>query len=49
MLRGLVERTVAVELRGGELEIAWPDADAHVSMTGPAAEVFTGRIQIEGE
>jgi diaminopimelate epimerase len=49
MLRGLVERTVAVELRGGELEIAWPDAASHVSMTGPAAEVFTGRIRIEGE
>lgn len=49
MLRGLVERTVAVELRGGELEIAWPDDGAHVSMTGPAAEVFTGQIRLEGE
>lgn len=49
MLRGLVERTVAVELRGGELEISWPEDGAHVSMTGPAAEVFTGRIEIEGE
>jgi diaminopimelate epimerase len=49
MLRGFVERTVAVELRGGELEIAWPEDGAHVSMTGPAVEVFTGRIQIEGE
>ena len=49
MLRGLVERTVTVELRGGELEIAWPGDDARVSMTGPAVEVFTGRIRIEGE
>jgi diaminopimelate epimerase len=49
MLRGLVERTVTIELRGGELEIAWPDDAAHVSMTGPAAEVFSGRIRIEGE
>jgi diaminopimelate epimerase len=49
MLRGLVERAVTIELRGGELEIAWPDDAAHVSMTGPAAEVFTGRIRIEGE
>jgi diaminopimelate epimerase len=48
MLRGLVERTVAVELRGGELEIAWPDDAAAIAMTGPAAEVFTGRIRIEG-
>jgi diaminopimelate epimerase len=49
MLQGLVDRTVTVELRGGELEIAWPDDAAHVLMTGPAAEVFTGRIRIEGE
>jgi diaminopimelate epimerase len=49
MLLGLVERTVTVELRGGELEIAWPDDAGHVSMTGPAAEVYTGRIRIEGE
>ena len=49
MLRGLVERTVAVELRGGELEISWPGDDAHVSMTGPAVEVFSGRIPIGGE
>jgi diaminopimelate epimerase len=49
MLRGFVERTVVVELRGGELEIAWPDDGAHVSMTGPAAEVFTGQIRIEGD
>jgi diaminopimelate epimerase len=47
MLRGLVERTVTVELRGGELEIAWPDDAAAIAMTGPAAEVFTGRIRIE--
>jgi diaminopimelate epimerase len=49
MLRGLVERSVAIELRGGTLEIDWPDDDARVSMTGPAAEVFSGRIRIEGE
>jgi diaminopimelate epimerase len=49
MLRGLVERSVAIELRGGELEIAWPDDAAFVSMTGPAAEVFSGRIRIEGD
>ncbi len=49
MLRGLVERSVAVELRGGTLDIEWPDDDGPVSMTGPAAEVFTGRIRIEGD
>jgi diaminopimelate epimerase len=42
MLRG------RIELRGGELTIAWPDDESHVEMTGPAAEVFTGRIPLEG-
>ncbi len=44
MLRGLVDHRVIVELRGGELEIGWEDEAAPVFMTGPAAEVFTGRI-----
>ncbi len=42
MLRGAPERRLLVELRGGELEIAWEGGDAHVLMTGPAAEVYTG-------
>ena len=46
MLRGLVDREVTIELRGGELEIAWADDEAHVFMTGPAAEVFTGSIEL---
>ncbi|MGH7337831.1 MAG: diaminopimelate epimerase [Myxococcota bacterium] len=46
MLRGAVDRAVRIELRGGVLEIAWPSDDAHVEMTGPAAEVFTGVIEI---
>jgi len=46
MLRGVVDRSVLIELRGGELEIEWPGAAAHVRMTGPAAEVFTGRIPV---
>jgi diaminopimelate epimerase len=46
MLRGVVDRAVRIELRGGVLEIAWPTDDAHVQMTGPAAEVFTGTIEI---
>ena len=47
MLRGTVERRVVIELRGGELEIAWPADDAHIFMTGPAAEVYTGIIPVE--
>lgn len=47
MLKGLVRRCVKVELRGGELEIAWADAGAPVVMTGPTAEVFTGSFPLE--
>jgi diaminopimelate epimerase len=46
MLEGRADREVVVELRGGELEIAWPGPEAPVFMTGPATEVFTGRIAI---
>ncbi len=49
MLRGLVDRRITVELRGGELEIGWEDEAAPVFMTGPAAEVFTGRIDLPAE
>ena len=48
MLEGRVDREVVVELRGGELEIAWPGGDSPVYLTGPAAEVFTGRIPVGG-
>jgi diaminopimelate epimerase len=44
MLRGSVDRRVTIELRGGELEIVWESDTSHVFMTGPSAEVFTGRI-----
>jgi len=47
MLRGVVDRKVTLVLRGGELEIEWPSDDAHVMMTGPAAEVFTGAAILE--
>ncbi|NZA27816.1 diaminopimelate epimerase [Luteimonas sp. SJ-92] len=40
--RGRVDRDVAVELPGGTLRIAWPAADAQVTMAGPAAFVFEG-------
>lgn len=46
MLRGAVDRRVRVELRGGDLEIEWADNNAHIFMTGPAAEVFTGQIPL---
>ena len=31
------------------ISIAWAGGDAPVQMTGPAAEVFTGHIPIEGD
>jgi diaminopimelate epimerase len=43
----VADRRVRIELRGGTLEIAWPADDAHVEMTGPAAEVFSGRMPLE--
>jgi diaminopimelate epimerase len=46
MLEGRVDREVVVELRGGELEIAWAGGSASVFMTGPAATVFTGTIEL---
>jgi len=49
ILRGLVEPRVAVELRGGTLDIQWQGPGHSVFMTGPAATVFTGSIQIEGD
>lgn len=46
MLRGVADRAVRIELRGGELEIEWPDDAGPVWMTGPACHVFTGRITV---
>jgi len=48
MLRGAVDREVQVQLRGGELGIRWEHDGAHVFMTGPAVEVFSGRIPVPG-
>jgi diaminopimelate epimerase len=48
VLTGRTDRSVTVELRGGELAVAWERDDAPVILTGPAAEVFHGRIVIEG-
>jgi len=48
ILRELLGPAATVELRGGELEVSWAGGDTHVFMTGPAAEVFSGRITVEG-
>jgi diaminopimelate epimerase len=41
-LSGRTDRKVKVHLRGGDLVINWNEHDNHVSMTGPAVEVFSG-------
>jgi diaminopimelate epimerase len=45
-LLGLTDRKVNVHLLGGKLTIEWSAKDNHVYMTGPAAEVFDGAINI---
>lgn len=43
--RGLIEgRRARVTLDGGDLDILWREADGHVVMTGPWAEVYRGEI-----
>jgi diaminopimelate epimerase len=44
-IKGLTARRVTVQLLGGNLIIDWAD-DNHVYMTGPAVEVYQGRIQV---
>jgi diaminopimelate epimerase/O-ureido-serine racemase len=44
MRQGRVERGVSVALPGGELRIDWPEPDAPILMTGPAAFVFEGEF-----
>jgi diaminopimelate epimerase len=44
--RGLAERSAAVELDGGTLDIAWRE-DGHVIMTGPATLSFQGKFDAD--
>lgn len=45
ILKGLTKRDVMVHLLGGDLQISWA-SDNHVYMTGPAEEVFEGKIAV---
>ena len=45
VLNGATDRTATVSLKGGDLLIEWNEADNHVYMTGPAAEVYRGTVQ----
>ena len=44
---GMGPRRSTIEMDGGSLGIEWREADGHVLMTGPAAEVFTGTISLQ--
>lgn len=46
VLNGLTEEEVIVKLLGGELRIRWDRESNTVYMTGPAATVFEGTIEI---
>lgn len=47
ILNGLTEDRVTVKLLGGDLEIFWDRESNQVYMTGPAAVVFDGEIDLE--
>jgi diaminopimelate epimerase len=42
VLTGRTARSLVAHLPGGDLELAWPDVQESVFMTGPAVEVFSG-------
>ncbi len=42
VLTGRTGRRIVAHVPGGDLEVAWPDDEAEVRMTGPIEEVFTG-------
>ncbi len=42
VLTGRTQRKILAHLPGGDLELEWSDANDHVTMTGPAVEVFSG-------
>ena len=44
--RGLLDATVAVDMRGGTLSIGWAGGNAPVLLTGPAVTVFDGEIEV---
>ncbi|OGP32215.1 MAG: diaminopimelate epimerase [Deltaproteobacteria bacterium GWC2_42_11] len=45
-LKGFSDREAVLHLAGGDLDINWSERDNHVYMTGPAAEVFEGSVNI---
>lgn len=46
ILSGRAERVLEIRLRGGTLGVRWPADDAPVWLSGPAAHVFDGELEI---
>jgi diaminopimelate epimerase len=46
VLNGRTDRRATIHLSGGDLDVEWSAGDNHVLMTGPAAEVFAGEIEV---
>ncbi|MDP2788396.1 MAG: diaminopimelate epimerase [Pseudomonadota bacterium] len=44
--RGLLDETVQVHTRGGDLSISWAGSGSDVFLTGPAVTVFQGEIEL---
>lgn len=44
VMSGLTGRKAEVSCAGGELTVEWDETDNHVYLTGPAAEVFAGKL-----
>lgn len=47
VLRGKTDRHATISLKGGDLYIEWNSSDNHLYMTGPAKEVYSGRLRVE--
>lgn len=45
-ITGRTGRNVNLKLLGGTLHIEWRESDGHVLMTGPAAQSFTGSVEV---
>jgi diaminopimelate epimerase len=46
VLAGRAERDVEIRVRGGTLQVRWPRDDGPVWLTGPAAHVFDGELEL---
>lgn len=46
VLTGKSAREVRIDLRGGTLQLRWDEASNHVYMTGPAASIYEGTLDL---